>query len=223
MEWHPRNASVLLVHGGGGDRREVTKYIRFFLNRKFDVLTFDLSCHGEANCPVPGLTYGNRESRDVLGAYRYLTDRYSKVYAMGSSVGAASILIAMPDMPKLSAVIAENPIFNFQRLIIESPAAPGFLPNWFKNLLVQLTMLRGRFDGLLSPANSIRLVKSVPIYFIQSKADTVNPFRHTQELAELYAGPKTLWFPEIGSHGAIWDVDSVEYEKRLQDFLKGVR
>jgi hypothetical protein len=67
--------AIMLIHGGGSDRRELTRHVRFYLRRHLDVLTFDLGCHGEAPCPVPGLTYGQRESRDVLSAYLFLTDQ----------------------------------------------------------------------------------------------------------------------------------------------------
>src|SRR6266851_2548215 len=119
----PAEGAIMLIHGGGSDRRELTRHARFYLGRRLDVLTLDVGCDGEAPCPVPGLTYGQRESRDVLSAYLFLTSRYDKVLAMGSSVGAASILVALPEMPKLKGVIAENPMASFQKLIAESPAA----------------------------------------------------------------------------------------------------
>jgi len=43
----------------------------------------------------------------------------------------------------------------------------------------------------------------------------------TRALAEAYGGPKTAWFPDKGEHGAIWDVDHVDYEQRLAAFLNG--
>src|SRR6266851_4258237 len=119
----PAEGAIMLIHGGGSDRRELTRHVRFYLGRHLDVVTLDVGCDGEAPCPVPGLTYGQRESRDVLSAYLFLTSRYDKVLAMGSSVGAASILVALPEMPKLKGVIAENPMASFQKLIAESPAA----------------------------------------------------------------------------------------------------
>ena len=119
----PAIGAILLVHGGGSDRREVTRHASFFLDRRLDVLTVDLGCHGEAPCPVPGLSYGERESQDIVSAYLYLAGRYQRVLAMGSSVGAASVLIALPAMPKLAGVIAENPMASFERLIRETPAA----------------------------------------------------------------------------------------------------
>ncbi len=218
----PAQGAIFLIHGGGSDRREVTRYIRFFLNQKLDVFTLDLGCHGEAPCPAPGLTYGNRESRDVFSAYLYLAGKYQKLYTFGSSVGAASILIALPEMPKLSAAIAENPMLSFQKLIAEFPGAQS-IPSWFVQLLIKLTMLRGGFDGLLSSENSLRLIKTTPIFFIHSKADNVVSYLHTQALADLYAGPKSVWFPEEGSHGAIRDVNPATYEKRIADFLGSLR
>jgi uncharacterized protein len=218
----PAQGVIMLVHAGGSDRREETRYIQFFLSQKLDVLTSDLGCHGEAPCPVPGMTYGHRESRDVLSAYLYLTDRYEKVYAIGSSVGAASILIALPEMPKLAGVIAENPIPSFQQLIREAPESQS-MPGGGTELLINLAMMRGKFDGLLSPENSLRLVKTTPIFFIHSKGDKIVSYQRTQELADVYTGPKTVWFPEKGEHAAIWDADHADYEKRVTDFLNNVQ
>jgi uncharacterized protein len=99
----PARGVILLVHAGGSDRREETRYIPFYLRQGLDVLTFDYACHGEAPCPSYGLTYGQRESQDVLAAYRYASNTYRSVDVFGSSVGAASILMALPDMPTPAA------------------------------------------------------------------------------------------------------------------------
>ncbi len=219
----PAKGAIMLIPSGGSDKREDSRYIHFYLSQKLDVLTLDPGCYGEAPCPVPGLSYGQRESRDVLSAYLYLTGKkYEKVYAMGSSVGAASILIALPEMLKLAGVIADSPMASFQRLITETPMSQG-APGWFIQLMIKLTMLRGRFDGLTSPQNSLRLAKTTPIYFIHSKEDNIAPYQQTQDLADLYAGPKTVWFADKGGHTAIWDADHADYEKRVADFLNRVQ
>ena len=214
----PAGGAIVLVHGGGSDRRENTRFVSFFLSQRLDVLTLDLGCHGEAPCPVPGMTYGHRESRDVLSAYLYLTDRYRKVYAMGSSVGAAAILIALPEMPALAGVIAENPMASFQRLIREAPESQS-MPGWGIELLMQVAMMRGRFDGLLSPAKSLSLATTTPILLIHSKQDKVVSSKQTQDLADVYRGPKTVWLVESGDHSTIWNVHRVQYEKQVADFL----
>jgi fermentation-respiration switch protein FrsA (DUF1100 family) len=141
---------------------------------------------------------------------------------MGSSVGAASILTALPEMPKLAGVISENPYTNFQRLIREAPeskSAPGF----FSDLLINLAMARGKFDGLASPEHSLPLAKTTSILFIHSKEDKVASYKQTEDLAGLYAGPKVIWISEKGAHAAIWDEDHAEYERRVADFLNSMK
>lgn len=211
--------AIFLVHGGGSDKREMTKHIRFFLKRGLDVFSFDFGCHGEASCAVPGLSYGYRESKDVLSMYRYLAKEYDRIYALGSSVGASSILISVPEMQKLSAVIVENPMYNFERLILEFPGTEKDIPALFSHLLIKLAQFRGKFETIPSPASSLKKVSSVPIFFIHSKEDQVVPFRQSQDLAEIYKGPKMIWFPEKGEHGGVWNINPNEYEKRLSAFL----
>lgn len=211
--------AILLVHGGGCDRREFTRHLAFFLAQRLDVLAIDYTCHGEAPCPTPGLSYGQRESRDVLSAYLHLSRRYESVYAMGSSVGASALLIALPGMPALAGIIAENPMASFQRLVLESPAAAGS-PQAFTRGMIQLAMWRGRFDGQLSPEHALKLGGTTPILFIHSTRDGVVSAAQTRDLVEVYAGPKTAWFPEYGDHGRIRDVDPAEYERRVGEFLR---
>ncbi|PJZ50401.1 alpha/beta hydrolase [Leptospira saintgironsiae] len=211
--------AIFLVHGGGSDKREMTKHIRFFLKRGLDVFSFDFSCHGEAYCVTPGLSYGYRESKDVLSMYRYLSERYDQIYAFGSSVGASSILISLPEMSKLSAVIAENPMYNFERLILEFPGTANEIPAFFSHLLIKLTQIRGKFETSPSPASSLANTKSIPILFIHSKEDQVVPFQQSQDLANIYNGPSEVWLLEKGEHGAARETNSKEYERRVTRFL----
>jgi pimeloyl-ACP methyl ester carboxylesterase len=213
---------IILVHGGGGDRREETNYIPFFLKQHLDVLTFDMGCSGEAPCPIRGLTYGTRESRDVLSVYLYLDGRYDKIYAMGTSMGASAVLIAVPEMPKLTAVIAENPMATFRKFIAETPASQS-APSWFLNAMIKLTMLRGGFDDLQNAETSLKLVHNIPILFIQSKKDRIIPFESTEKLATVYRGPKKVWLAEKGDHAAIWNADPALYEQQIAIFLNSVK
>jgi uncharacterized protein len=215
----PARGAILLVHAGGSDRREETRYIPYYLHQGLDVLTFDLECHGEAPCPVYGLSYGERESKNVLAAYSYLQNTYETIYIFGTSVGAASVLIALPDMPDAAGVIAENPIYNFEQLVKEAPQSQS-IPGWFTDLLLNFSMWRGKFNGRSSPVTALPLAQAqVPILFIHCKEDEVVSPQHTQELADLYSGPKTVWVPDKGSHATIWDVNKPEYERRVAEFL----
>ncbi len=212
--------AIVLVPAGGGDRREMTRYISYYLGQHLDVLTIDMSCQGESPCTgAHGLTYGQRESGDVFSAYTYLTASYPKVYAMGTSVGAASILTALPEMPKLAGVIAENPYESFKDLLTETKESKS-TPKWFLNKMINTTLSRGHFDGLASPKNALPLAKAnVPIMFIHSTKDTTVPSHQSSDLAKLYTGPSTVWLPNYGSHAEIWSANSADYEAHVTAFL----
>jgi alpha-beta hydrolase superfamily lysophospholipase len=214
--------AIMLVHAGGSDRREDTQYIGMYLNQGLDVLTFDQGCAGEAPCPVSGLSYGARESSDVFSAYLYMTQRYSTVYAMGTSVGASSILIALPEMPKLAGVIAESPYANFERLVKEAPESKN-IPAFATSNMLAMTKSLGEFDALRSPEHSLPLAgNTVPVFFIHSKADAVANYKQTEDLVRLYDGPTTVWYPDKGEHALTMQSQPAEYQQRISDFLASV-
>ena len=114
-------------------------------------------------------------------------------------------------------------MYSVRRLIKEAPEAQA-APGWFTDLLLNVAMWRGGFDGHPSPAETVPLARAdVPIFFIHSKADRVVSHTHTLDLADLYAGPDSVWLPENGSHAEIWDVDQREYEQRVAAFLNATR
>ena len=211
--------AIVLVHAGGADRREMSRYIRFYLNDGFDVLTFDLECHGEAPCPVYGLSYGERECSDLVAAYSLLKKSHDKVFVMGTSVGAVAALIAIPNLPGVAGIIAENPYFNFDRLIREAKEAQR-APGFFLNGMIALAKWRGSFSGQQSPATVLSGSSArPPILFIHSKADQTVSFHQTEDLAAIYQGPKSVWNPERGSHAEIWDADKKAYQDHIAQFL----
>ncbi|WP_291873626.1 alpha/beta hydrolase [Leptospira sp.] len=209
---------IILVHGGGSDRREVTRYIPFYLSLGMDVISFDLSCHGEAPCHFPGLSFGIRESRDVLSVLVYVKQHYKEIYMFGSSVGGSSVLINLPIISEVKAIIVENPMISFERLISDSKESKS-LPKQMINLLVKLVLLRGNFDTMLSPENSMKLTKGIPILLIHSKQDQIVSYLHSKYLSELYLGPSELWCPSYGAHGLIWNSNPSEYESKIREFI----
>lgn len=213
---------IMLVHAGGSDRRQMTKLIDQYLDQKLDVLTFDMSCQGEAPCNRAGITYGERESRDVIAAYNFLLKQHDRVYAMGTSVGAAAVLIALPDMPKLAGAIAENPPANFKRLLKEAPEAQS-MPAWFTDALASLAMWRGGFDGEKNAEEAMTQAKDAPIFFMHSKKDKTIAPAQTEDISAAYTGPKIIWLAEDGEHSGLWDTNRDTYKQKVTSFLQTTR
>ena len=215
----PVDSVVLYVPGGGSDRREASRYVDLLLSLGHDLVVIDPVCHGLSPCPVPGLSYGARESRDVQSVVRKLEEDYERVFLMGSSVGAASILIALPEMQGIAGIVAENPMTSFSQLLRDADEAKD-MPDWAVDALAALARWRGSFPAEPDALSAVsRANGDVPILFIHSRADTVVPSSHSETLAAAYRSPSRVWLTERGAHGAVWNADAEAYEAQLRDFL----
>lgn len=47
----PARGAIMLVPAGGSDRREVTKFVRFLLSQRLDVLSLDLDVRARRHAP----------------------------------------------------------------------------------------------------------------------------------------------------------------------------
>jgi hypothetical protein len=216
----PARTGVFYAHGGGSDRREGFRYVEYLLGRGFDVYLFDYSCHGEAPCAVRGLSFGEREHKDIVDILHYMKGRHSRVFALGTSMGAASLLTALPVADPIDAVVAENPVHSFARLALDTRSAPTFLPRWFRQLAIALTLRRAHFSGEVTPARALHNFSSkMPIVFLHSKADTLVPYSHSVDLHGEYQGPKHLELFETGRHARLWLVHNARFRQLLDIYF----
>jgi hypothetical protein len=213
--------AAVFFHGGGADRREAYRYARYYLSRGVDYYMPDLVCHGRSACAKnDSLSFGARESRSVKNVHAGLRAAgYTGLIFMGTSVGANSLLIALPEMPDLRAVVAENPMFSTERFVLETSAAPAFFPGPYRLFLAHLLAWRGGFPEDEGAAKRIDGLVGPPVFFIHSKEDQLIPYSHTPALYEIYGGPKELWISETGAHARVWNVNPADYEARLDAFL----
>ncbi len=214
------SCAVFFMHGGGADRREGYRFLKYFHERGYDYYMPDMHCHGESKCPEFKLSFGAREHQDVIDIYRVLKKKYKTVIAMGTSVGATSVLIALPKLEGVKAVIAENPMYSTGRFIQDTEAAPAFLPGWYRSFLHWSLQKRGGFDSSNSAAVAVGKVTNVPIYFVHGTKDSLFPPSHSQGLHDLYKGPKAIRVIEGGKHARLWNFDPAAFEKGVDEFLK---
>ncbi|MCR9141696.1 MAG: prolyl oligopeptidase family serine peptidase [bacterium] len=222
----PGKYAAIFIHGGGADRRAGTRLARYFIDRGIDYYQPDLVCHGLAECPRPGLSFGYREHQDVVDVYRSIRERYQGVFVIGSSVGANSTLIAFPKMAGVTAVVAENPMYSARRFVLDTGAAPGFFPDWYREILYALLAWRAGIEDHTVSAMSgvVRAAKSgAPLLFIHSTTDHLIPATHSEELHEIFraeGGTARLEIVEGARHSRIWNAGPEKYEALLDDFFR---
>lgn len=221
----PGRYAAIFAHGGGADRREGTRLARYFMDRGVDFYQPDLVCHGFAQCPRAGLSFGYREHADVVDLYNAIRERYAGVFVLGTSVGANSALIAFPKMEGVAAVVAENPMYSTRRFVRDTGAAPGFFPGWYREILYSVLAWRGGFAGDLSASAGVTQAagSGAPLLLIHGTADRLIPVSHSEDLHALYreAGGQTrLQIVEGAEHARVWNAGPEAFEALLDDFFQ---
>lgn len=78
----------------------------------FNVLMYDMRNHGES-AAAPPMAFGQEEAKDLLGAIAYLNGRADvssdRLGVIGFSMGANSLLYALPQTDQIKAAVAVQP------------------------------------------------------------------------------------------------------------------
>ena len=89
----------------------------FLVRDNYNTLLIDMRDHGESGGTYAGPGY--MESRDILGALKYLQDRGERgpIAVMGHSYGAVAGLYAATKSPDIAAVIADGAFISFEDMV----------------------------------------------------------------------------------------------------------
>ncbi|MBS0298941.1 MAG: alpha/beta hydrolase [Proteobacteria bacterium] len=215
----PGGGVVLLVHSMRSNRMEMLSRARFLKNQGFGVLFIDLQAHGET--AGDHITFGLRESENVEAAVAYLRTTFpaERIGAIGTSLGAAAIVLAKRNL-KLDAVILESlhptleEAVNNRLKLHFGDYGSVLLPL----VLWQLSFYLDTPPDALSPIARINDLGS-PVLFISGTADAHTTQAETERLYAAARFPKELWIVPGARHFNMHTYAGKEYEQRVRDFL----
>ncbi len=99
--------TVVMVHGLNRSRIEVVRRLPFVHGEGWNALLFDLRRHGASGGQAT--TFGAKEKGDVRAAARLAREKSpGPVVLWGVSLGAASVMLAAADDPKVAGVICDS-------------------------------------------------------------------------------------------------------------------
>ena len=121
--WYiPAEASdkaVIFIHGHGADRHEGMRWFKAVHQAGFNILAFDLRNQGKSAKSFS--TMGYFEKRDVIRALDYLQQQkqIESIGIFGTSMGAATSIMAMVDDSRIAAGVFEAGWANLDDLYSE--------------------------------------------------------------------------------------------------------
>ena len=152
----------------------------------YNVLMYDMRTHGES-AAAPPIAFGQEEAMDLLGALAYLNVRSDvdsdRIGAIGFSMGANSLLYALPQTDQIKAGIAVQPMTisvysqKFGQDLL-GPLSKAVLP--LSEFMFQVA--GGMYFSAYRPSFAAAGAGDAPILFIQGNDD---PWGDAEDVAQI--------------------------------------
>jgi uncharacterized protein len=230
--------TVILAHGINGNRSDMLSRAAILLSHHYNALLIDLRDHGESGGTYTGPGYV--ESRDVLGALKFLKDRgqVGPFVAMGHSYGAVASLYAAAQSRDISAVIADGAFISFEDMVRRATILLAEDPerSFWERLGLRLARFRwiewavkpiyylrtgiwltARDTDTLTP---IYQIGARPILFISGQNDKICPPGNAKLMFDAARGPeKQLLVIPNAEHDTTFESAPHLYESTVIGFL----
>ncbi|PEF43543.1 alpha/beta hydrolase [Bacillus cereus] len=214
---------AIVVHGYYGRASEMTKYIRHFYEKDYNVVSPDLRGHGNSEGDYIGMGWHDRKDIILWIQQILKKDPEAEMALFGISMGGATVMMTSgEELPQNVKVIIEDcgyasvmDEFTYQlKALFHLPKYPVM------NAANTVAKMRANYN--LEDASAVKQVmkSKTPMLFIHGDADTFVPF---EMLDELYNAAKTekekLIIPGA-EHGEAEKVDPNTYWNTLWDFVE---
>ena len=212
--------AVIFVHGHGADRHEGMRWFKAVHQAGFNILAFDLRNSGKNIRSFT--TMGFFEKNDVTAAVNYLQGQKSiqRIGIFGTSMGAATSIMAMQAGERINAGIFEASWSNLNDLYAEIIEQYLGVPSF--PLLPVTRFLLERRTGVdmdqLNPEAFLADIAPRPIFIIHCTGDKLIGLSHGERNYAAAKEPKEFWRSDCQTHARAWQSDPETIENRVTSY-----
>jgi fermentation-respiration switch protein FrsA (DUF1100 family) len=219
--------AVLVVHGVHACKRDYTVLLPAgMLHRNgFSVLMIDIRDHGDSTYEDGRYAGGTEEYAEVLGAWDWLrTDRgipIEKIGVYGASLGAATVLIAVGQEPRIVSVFEDSSYADLKLMIADELTRIGYPTFLEPGAELAGRLIAGDDIAGLSPLDGVRHLAGRPIFITHGTQDDRIKVAYAEDLiaaAEATGSEPQSWFVPCGHTHSMLD-ETAGYEQRLAGFF----
>jgi dipeptidyl aminopeptidase/acylaminoacyl peptidase len=221
--------AVIVVHGVAACRRDHTVLLPAgMLHRNgFSVLLVDYRDHGDATIEDGRFAAGTEEYRDVLGAWDWLQAEHGiaagRIGLLGLSLGAATVLIATGEEPRIAATWEDSSYADLPSSIRDELRRSGYPEILDVGGVLAARILSGDDLTSRSPIDEVRKLEGRALFITHGDADERINVRYAGELAAAVretGGTVEPWIVAGAGHTAAAFLHPEEYESRLVGFFR---
>jgi fermentation-respiration switch protein FrsA (DUF1100 family) len=216
-------ATVILVHGLGGNRAQLLDEAAMLVEDGYGVLLLDLRNSGSSEGDLT--TMGYLEILDLGGALAFLSAQAEsdpqRVGVLGHSMGGATAILAAARYPEIKAVIAESTFTGVEDNISDSfQALTGLPPFPFAPLVVWFGEREAGVDiSQVSPLDGIEAISPRAVLIVHGELDELIPVENAHRLYAAAGEPKELYVIPNTGHTGLLQAQPEEYRKRIVGFF----
>jgi dipeptidyl aminopeptidase/acylaminoacyl peptidase len=221
-------SAVVIVHGHNSCKRSGRILLAAgMLHRDgIGVLLIDLRNHGDSTVTNGRFAGGIREYRDALGGWDWLVGHgypADRVGLFGHSLGAATVLIATGEEPRVAATWEDSSYADVDVAIQAELERHGY-PTFLRYGGYLMARLKSGDDlTSLSPIGAVAKLDGRPIFITHGTADTRLSVEYAYDLADAVradGGTVDPWIVEGAEHTLAIQLEPAEYERRLDAFFE---
>ena len=216
-------ATVILVHGLGGNRAQLLDDAALLVANGYGVLLLDLRNSGESEGDLT--TLGYLEALDVGGALDFVEAQPNsdaeQVGLLGHSMGGATAILAAARYPQIKAVVAESTFTSVEDNVSDSlKALTGLPPFPFAPLVTWFGEREAGIDiGQVSPLDAIGSISPRAVMIVHGELDEVISAENAPRLYAAAGEPKELYVIPGAGHAGLPQAQPEEYRQRIVGFF----
>jgi uncharacterized protein len=214
--WYKRSrngSAVVLVSGGGSNRRSTLRHARLLERHGYGVLVYDPRGAGRSEGAIN--SYGWGWEKDVDAAVDFLAAHEpGRIGALGLSTGADMAIDAAGRRSDLSAVVADgSAAIGYEDVKEYSDRPLDRVSMWL--VFETIEVIQGRSGPKVSLADRIAHTRTPNLLISANKAE-----KQWGELYDRRGGPRSeLWYLPHAGHTAALRQYPAAYERRVTAFL----
>lgn len=229
-EGNKNHHTVILVHGLGGSRYSNYPLAEMFLQKGYNVLTYDQRSHNENTAQYT--TFGYWEKYDLTDyidfVYHCAPEKIIGVW--GTSFGGATVGLAMENKDvenKVDFLILDCPVSDMKWVVEEEMRKMDIgLPISYMTFCGNI-INKKELGFSYEDANVCDAIGNIeiPILIINSKDDTLTPQFMGQDIYDAINNDafKTIWTVDGSEHTEIWLDYNQDYREKVEELLKDAK
>jgi dipeptidyl aminopeptidase/acylaminoacyl peptidase len=212
---------VLYLHGNSSSRLEGMRMTEELLKKDINLFLIDFPGCGLSGGEYISLGYHEKDDVGVIIDFIENLPGVGNIGIWGRSMGAATTMLYAHKDPRVKAICVDSPFADFKKLAKELTLRYANIPNFILETILSfirstIKKKNGMDINLLKPIEAAKKTFQ-PVLFIHAKNDELIGYQHSNDLFEVYKGPKSIKLLDTGGHNSRRPTIII---KQIGDFFK---